>query len=98
MREILGLPPMQPLEGVGAHIRGTMNRRGATLPIFDLGMRFGVLADSKKSCVIVVNALDGAGVMLPSLPVAGISPPGRFFLYFPLKVGAFFSTKAFTPF
>jgi purine-binding chemotaxis protein CheW len=57
VREIMRLCPVTPVPRMPAYIQGVINLRGKIVPVVDLRERFGlgVLADSERVCIVVVQ-------------------------------------------
>lgn len=91
VREIIQHGSMTPVPLMPDFVRGVINLRGAVVPVIDLQARFGrgPAATSKKTCIVVVDALrDGEraelGLMVDavseviSLELSQIEPPPQF--------------------
>lgn len=67
VREIIKLMDITAVPRVPAHIKGVINLRGKVVPVIDLRLKFGLLAQeaTDRTCIIVVEAAtNGRGVML----------------------------------
>jgi len=65
--EIIRLREITPIPGVAGYVRGLVNLRGKTIPVIDLGIRFGMgeTADSDSARIIVVDSEGGnVGVLV----------------------------------
>lgn len=91
VREIIQPSAMTPVPLMPDFVRGVINLRGAVVPVIDLQARFGrgPAATSKKTCIVIVDALrDGERVELGlmvdavseviSLEASQIEPPPQF--------------------
>lgn len=67
VREIIQHGAMTPVPLMPDFVRGVINLRGAVVPVIDLQARFGrgLASPSKKTCIVIVDALrDGERVEL----------------------------------
>jgi purine-binding chemotaxis protein CheW len=91
VREIIQPSAMTPVPLMPDFVRGVINLRGAVVPVIDLQARFGrgPAATSKKTCIVIVDAVrDGErielGLMVDavseviSLDPSQIEPPPQF--------------------
>src|SRR5690349_11257998 len=63
VQEIIGLLPITHVPRVPDYVRGIVNLRGRIVPTVDVRKKFGmpVVADTTKSCIIVVEVESGKG-------------------------------------
>ncbi|TDN50914.1 purine-binding chemotaxis protein CheW [Azoarcus indigens] len=63
VKEIIeyGAPTVVPM--MPASVRGVINLRGAAVPVFDLGIRFGTgpTDAQRRSCIVIVESSEGGG-------------------------------------
>lgn len=63
VQEIIGLMPVTQVPRVPDYVRGVINLRGRIIPTIDLRAKFGLerIADTEKTCIIVVEILSAKG-------------------------------------
>jgi purine-binding chemotaxis protein CheW len=63
VQEIIGLMPVTQVPRVPDYVRGVINLRGRIIPTIDLRTKFGLerIADTEKTCIIVVEILSVKG-------------------------------------
>ncbi len=75
VREILSYEGATPVPGTPPEIRGVVNVRGAVVPVVDLGVKFGrgETAETKRTCVLVVDAAPGDERLTVGLLAAAVN-------------------------
>lgn len=63
VQEIIGVQEITPVPRMPPEVRGVINLRGKVIPVIDLRLRFGfpAAADTKRTCIIVVQLSPAAG-------------------------------------
>jgi purine-binding chemotaxis protein CheW len=62
VREIIRVQKVTPIPQLPSHVKGVINLRGRIIPIIDLRMKFGLVAQyGALTCIIVVHALTVSG-------------------------------------
>jgi len=75
IKEIIGMIPITPLPHTPAYIKGVINLRGKVIPVTDLRLKFGLLAQdySDRTCIIVVEIHNHSKSIIMGLLVDGVS-------------------------
>jgi len=63
VKEIIEYGPPTVVPMMPPSVRGVINLRGAAVPVFDLGIRFGTgpTEAQRRSCIVIVESTEGAG-------------------------------------
>lgn len=71
VREIIRMTKITPVAQMPAYVRGVMNLRGKVIPVTDLRLKLGLVADVvERTCIVVVQvALPGKNEILMGLIV-----------------------------
>ncbi len=71
VQEIIGVQEITPVPRMPPEVRGVINLRGKVIPVIDLRLRFGfsATADTKRTCIIVVQLSQSAGTSDDATPV-----------------------------
>jgi purine-binding chemotaxis protein CheW len=75
VKEIIGLMPITPVPKTPNYIRGVINLRGKVIPIADLRLKFSMeaVADTERTCIIVVEIAANGNKMLMGVVVDSVS-------------------------
>ena len=75
IHEIIEYRPPTPVPTMPACVRGVINLRGAVVPVVDLQLRLGGAASqiTRRSCIVIVRAEDGAALQAYGLLVDAVS-------------------------
>lgn len=65
VREIIKMLPITRIPEMPSHIKGVINLRGKIIPVIDLRLKLGMQEEAvtDATCIIVVNAKDGNGLI-----------------------------------
>lgn len=75
VKEIIGLMAITPVPKTPNYIRGVINLRGKVIPVADLRLKFGIeqVADTERTCIIVVEIASSNNKMLMGVVVDSVS-------------------------
>jgi purine-binding chemotaxis protein CheW len=75
VKEIIGIMDITPVPQAPPYVKGVLNLRGKILPVMDLRRKFGFeeRAYDERTCIIVVEMANEAGVLLVGAIVDSVS-------------------------
>ncbi|MGZ8459708.1 MAG: chemotaxis protein CheW [Candidatus Deferrimicrobiaceae bacterium] len=75
VKEIIGIMDITPVPQAPPHVKGVLNLRGKIIPVMDLRLKFGFKerAYDERTCVIVVELANAAGMLLIGIIVDSVS-------------------------
>lgn len=75
VQEIIGLMAITHVPRASHYVRGVINLRGKVIPVVDLRLKFGMesTTDTERTCVIVVQVVNGTQTVVMGLIVDEVS-------------------------